>query len=345
MSTGSRGPRYWGIVSPHMPASAVGALAKQQEDMGMEGTFAAQVYGPPFIPLAAAATTTSRLKIASGIAIAFTRSPFETAMAAIDMDRMSEGRFVLGLGSSVRTWVEGFYGMPYGKPGEHLREVIECVRLIIAQAHTGKLRGFEGKYHKLDFAELQPLPPPLRARIPIWVAALRSPLIRLGAEVADGVMGHPIWSIDWVTDTVVPELAQGLAKAGRERSQVELNCWFWTTPNTDAKQSVEDARACVAFYAGLKQYEEYFAAHGFREQCLRLQQGVRERDYQGVAHLVPDEMASRFVITGTPHEARRKLARIREIADSVTLMPPILTLPPERSEAYFGTIADTFYSG
>lgn len=335
--------RYWGVISPHAPAAAVAQSAHQQELMGLEGCFAPQVYGPPFLPLAAAATSTRRLLLATGIAIAFTRSPFETAMAAIDLDRMSEGRFVLGLGSSIKAWVEGFFGVPYGKPLEHLRETVDVIRLIVSRSHTGELTHYRGKYYNLDFRELQPTPPPLRTAIPIWIAALRGPLVALGAEIADGVIGHPIWSRHWLERTVAPQLAQGLARSGRPRDAVHLNCWFWATPNPDARRSVEDARACVAFYAGMKQYEEYFAAHGFREVCRRLQEGVRRGDYRGVAHLVPDEMASTFVVTGTPAAVRDKLEPVWRIADSVTLVPPIVSLAPEQIERYAATISDTFY--
>ena len=87
--------RYWGMI-PVVEASLIGMLAKQSEEQGMEGLFAPQVYGPPFIPLAAAATMTNSIKLATGIAIAAARSPTETAMAAIDMDRISNGRFILG---------------------------------------------------------------------------------------------------------------------------------------------------------------------------------------------------------------------------------------------------------
>ncbi len=121
--------RYWGIVAPLMPAGTIAEAAKQQEDTGLLGTFAAQVYGPPWTALAAAATTTTRLQLASGIAQAFVRSPFETAMKAMDLDRISGGRFVLGLGPTVRSWSEGAYGVPgYGRPLAHLREVVEVIR-------------------------------------------------------------------------------------------------------------------------------------------------------------------------------------------------------------------------
>lgn len=92
MTTFKNKRRYWGVIGPVMPANMLAQVAKQQEDMGLEGTLAAQVYGPPWSCLAAAATATSRLQLASAVALAFTRSPFETAIAAMDLDRMSGGR-------------------------------------------------------------------------------------------------------------------------------------------------------------------------------------------------------------------------------------------------------------
>jgi len=335
--------KYWGIVSPFMPASVIAQVARQQEDAGLEGTFATQTFGPPFIPLAAAATSTERLKLASGIAIAGTRSPFETAMAAIDMDRISNGRFVLGLGSSVQSWVQGIYGMPYSKPVAQLREAVDLIRQSVAFGHTGEMKGFRGQFYQLDFSEMPPLAPPPRTDIPIWISALRGAMTRLGAEIGDGIIGHPIWSIDWLRTSIANEMKLGLERAGRKRSDIELNAWFWVAPNHDRQQSVEDARACVAFYAGIEQYEDYFTAHGFRAEIKLLQAGVKRGDYQSVAHLVPDEMASTFVITGTPEEVRRKLEPAWELADSMCLIPPLLSLPPEQTEAYFNTIAETFY--
>lgn len=335
--------KFWGTVSP-MPAPMIQAQAHQLEAMGLEGVFSPQVYGPPFVPLAVAAAATTRLKIASGIALAFTRSPFETAVAAMDLDMVSGGRFTLGLGSSVRSWSEGFFGMPYGKPVEHLREVIEIVRLVIEKSHTGELTRYDGKYHQLDFSEFQPLRAPLRTNIPIWVAGLRQPLLRMGAEVADGIIGHPIWSIEWATTKVTDDIKAGLAKAGRQRSDIEFNVWLFVAPNNDRKQAIEDARATVAFYAGVEQYEPYFTAHGFGREAKLLQEGVKHGSYLSVKHLVPDEMAQTFVVCGTPDEVKKRVDRVWEVADSVSLMPPAYALAPEALMGYAGAIAGLFYS-
>jgi probable F420-dependent oxidoreductase len=317
--------------------------AKMAEDAGLEGLFAPQVYGPPFIPLAAAAAVTSRVRLASGIAIAFTRSPFETAMAALDLDHVSNGRFTLGLGTSVRSWNESLFGVEYGKPLGHMREVVEVIRLIWAQAHTGGLTHFEGNYHTFDWSELQPTAPPIRTDIPIWIAALRGPLISLAAEIADGVLGHPIWSVDWCVNKIPAYLKRGLDRGGKQRSDIEFNVWLWVAINNDRAQAIEDARKTVAFYAGVEQYEEFFAAHGFTGEAKRLQEGVQRGDYQGVANLVTDEMAQTFVVCGTPDEVRRRIEPVWEVADSLTLVPPAYGLSPDKLMNYAGAIASTFY--
>jgi probable F420-dependent oxidoreductase len=336
--------RFWGYVPANVPAAALSAQAKMQEDAGLEGLFAVQVYSTPFAPLGAAAVATSRIRLASGIALAFVRSPFETALHAMDIDRISDGRFTLGLGCSVRSWSEGFYGMPYGKPLEHMREVVEIVRLVIAKAHTGELRRYEGKYHRHDFSELQPPPPPLRTDIPIWIAALRGPLVSLAAEIGDGVMGHPIWSVDWATTRIPEAISRGLKRGGKRRSDIEVNLGFCVAINSDRAEAINDARPTVAFYGGAAQYEEFFAAHGFREEARRLQEGVKRGDYQSVAHLVPDEMAQTFVVCGTVDEVRKKLEPVWEVADSLWLVPPAYTLPPAKLMAYGAAIASAFWA-
>jgi len=333
-------PRRWSVLQP-MPAPILVALAKQAEADGIHGVFAPQVYGPPFLPLAVAAGVTDRLQLASGIAIAAARSPFETAMAAIDMDRISGGRFTLGLGASVLAWSHGVYGAPVHKPLTHLRETVKAVRHIVKGAHTG-LEPFEGEYYRADFKELSPTEPPLREEIPIWIAALRAPMVRMAAEIADGMIGHPMWSIEWATEQMAPELDAALAGAGRSRDEIEVNLWPWVAPNPNETEAIEDSRATMAFYGGVKQYESFFEAHGFLDVARKLQEGVGRGDYKSVAHLVPDEMVRAFVAVGEPEKVRERVGRLDAIADSICIIPPVYALPPEKVMFYAGMIAETF---
>jgi probable F420-dependent oxidoreductase len=333
-------PRRWGLLSA-LPAPFLVAMAKQAEADGIHGVFAPQVHGPPFLPLAVAAGVTDRLELASGIAIAAARSPFETAMAAIDMDRISGGRFTLGVGASVLSWSHGLYGAPIHKPLAHLRETVEAVRHIVKGAHTG-LEPFEGEYYNADFKALAPTQAPLREEIPIWIAALRAPMVRMAAEIGDGMIGHPMWSIEWATEEMMPELEAALAKAGRRRDEIEVSIWPWAAPNPNEAEAIEDSRATVAFYGGVKQYESFFEAHGYLDVARKLQERVESGDYTSVAHLVPDEMVRTFVAVGEPDKVRERIGALDAVADSICIIPPAYALPPEKMIFYSSMIAETF---
>lgn len=329
--------RYWSAVLP-APAAVIELLAKNAEAQGLEGVFAPQVWGPPFTTLAVAAVCTQRIKIASGIAIAAARSPFETAMTAIDLDRISGGRFILGLGSSTAAITHGLFGAPEIKPVEHLRETVAAVRHIIGGAHKG-LEPFHGKYYSGDFALLERQQPPVREEIPVWIAALRGRLVELGAEIANGVMGHPVWSVEWAVEQIQPALAKGLQASGRKREDLDLNLWFWCAPNPDEKESLQDAKGTVAFYAAAEQYHSFFEAHGFGNEARAVFEAAKADINKDRSHLVPDAMARTFVLCGKPEHIKARLDKAWTVADSMCLNPVSWGVTMEKQQYYMSEIA------
>jgi probable F420-dependent oxidoreductase len=338
--------RQWAALTPNVPGPVLTAQAQQVEAAGLAGIFCPQTYSAPFMALGYCAAVTERVQLGSGVAIAHTRSPFETAMTAIDLDHLSDGRFVLGLGTSTRMWVEDIYGMPgYGKPIAHLRETVELIRLIIAGAHTGELDRFDGEYHRHDFSQFQgTLGPTLRPHIPIWIAAAQPGLTRLAGEIADGFMSHPIHSTRWSRERALPALEEGLRKAGRSRADIHWNAPYYVAVNADRDGALQDARATVAFYAQFEQYEPMFAAHGFEKEARACHEAARRKEYATAgAAAVTDEMTETFVILGTADECRTKVAELWDVADSFCLIPPLHSLPPDKAMFYTTAIADTFY--
>ena len=335
--------RYWGILTP-LPSAILAQMVKEAEALGLEGLWVPQLYGPPFVTLAAAAMASQRLKLGSGVALAFTRSPLETALSAIDLDIISGGRAVLGIGTSLRWWNEACHGVTYGKPLKHLREVVRIVRELIAGAHTGKLGRIEGEYHKLDLSNFKTLGPPVRDRIPIYLPAVFESAVRMAAEIADGLPGHPIWSARWLANEVKQTLEVSLNKASRKRSDFDLNVWVSVAIDKDRKRAIEDARATVAFYAGFSQYEKYYATHGFGPQARAISQASQRGDAAAAIKAVPDEMVNTFAIAGTPDEARERVEQLWQTADSMTLMPPLYSLDLGKIAGYQKAISDTFYT-
>ena len=211
--------RWWGVM-PVLPAPVMGGIAKQMEAVGFEGRFSLQIYGPPFVPMAAVAALTDTLKVATGIAVAGTRSPVETAFAAIECDTISQGRFVLGLGTSLHSAICGIYGEPKRKLLTHMREVVKVVRYVNANAHK-RMAPLHGEYFHAEWTEMMMTAPPVREHIPIWIAALQDRLTSLALEIEDGLMVHALWTVDYTVQKksfIEAELAR-FGRARRSGSQ------------------------------------------------------------------------------------------------------------------------------
>lgn len=334
--------RYWGVIPP-MPAAALSEAAQQCEAMGLEGIWAVQLWGPPFVTLGAAAMATSRVKLGSGVALAFVRSPLETASAALDVDTISGGRMVLGLGPSVRWWNEEWFGVHYGKPIPHLREAVKVIRTIIEKAATGDRGRIEGEYYKLNLDRFKTLAPTARTHIPIYVPALYDTAMQVAGEIADGLPSHPACSEQWIFERIVPNLKKGLDKAGKSRSDFDLNIWLYVAPNPNKKEAIAETRRTVIFYALHSQYEKYFTANGFGAEARAIAEASKAKDEAAMVRACTDDMVEKFAIVGSPDEVRRRIDRIAEIADSFTLCPPYVGIPPERIGFYNAEIAKAFY--
>ncbi len=332
------GKRYWGVLTPQ-PAAQLVSSAQQAEAGGMEGLWGIQLPGPAFLPLATAAAGTERLKLGTGVALAFTRSPLETAMSALDLDLISGGRVVLGVGPSVQFINEHWHGVPYDKPLQRLREAVTLIRLIVEKGSTGELGKWEGTYYKVDLSNLHPLLHPVRPHIPLYLPALFPGAVRLAAEIADGLVGHPMWSLGWIREQVMPTLSTRLQHAHKAREAFELNLWSYVAVNPDRRQALADARGTVAYYASISQYEKYFAAHGFGDAARRAATAAQQQDPSTMLRAIPDTMVETFAIVGTPEEVRSKLAAMWEVADSVTVMAPTHLLTPAQILTYHQALA------
>jgi probable F420-dependent oxidoreductase len=333
---------YWGFLPP-MPAMALAEAAKQSEALGLEGLWAIQLHGSPFPPLAAAAMVTTGLKLGTAVALAFTRSPVETACTALDLDLLSGGRLVLGIGPSLRFLNEDWHGVPYGKPLPHLRETVEVLRLLIRKGHTGELGQLKGEYYRLNLAGFKTFTPPVRPDIPIYLPAVYEGAVRLAGDIADGLVGHTIWSDQWIIDRVMPNLAKGLAKAGRQRQSFDLNLGRFVALGPDKRQCIEDTRQSIAFYASFAQYERYFTEIGFGAEARALCQAAQAKDEQALRRACSDAMVEQIALVGSVDEARTRVNRLAAVTDSFTLAAPFHGLSPEQIGEYNRRIAEVFY--
>lgn len=333
--------RVWAEL-PVMPAAELVPLVQSWDAAKVEGVWSPQLFGAPFATLAAAAAVTRRLKLGTGIALAFTRSPLETACNAIDLDHISDGRVVLGLGSSAESQVRNF-GMPYGKPLAHMREVVEQVRAVIAQGHSGGAGRLEGEYHSIDLSHFRLVRPTRREAIPIYLPAIFEKACEQAGAIADGLLGHPLWTSGWIREKVGTHLKAGLDRSGRTRSAVDLNLMMFVLVNPDRREAIEDGRANIAFYTQSPQYQRYFDAIGFGREAQAIQAAFARGDHEGMARACPDEMVAAITILGTADEVRAQVAERAAEADSITPVPPQFGLTPDKAAHYRARIAELFY--
>jgi len=310
---------------------AIGERAKQLEDRGYEGIIGNQVYGPPWASLAVAAASTTSLELETGIAMAFVRSPFETACAAIELDRISNGRFTLGLGTAPQTWTEDFFGQEFLPPISRIREVIEILRLVFdsASENAESIPDYRGEHYQLSFAGLHPNFGPEVRQIPIWVAALRERLCELAGECADGFIGHSIWSKWWLTERALPAIRRGATGAGRDPDDLNVQLWLTASIDSDPTASARRARGNVAFYASIPSYRSYFEAHGFGSVFDTLVEARRSVPLTQCIDLVPLDAARTFAICGTADEVGQEIEEIAGYATSVCVKPPMWGVDPE----------------
>lgn len=313
------------------------------EAAGVHGVLVPQIYAPPWATLAVAAAC-SELQLHSGIAMGFVRSPFETAMAALDLDRLSGGRFTLGLGTSVQDWNERRFGVAYRQPVARLRELVLLVRRLVTAGEQEAVGRYDGEFWSLDLTG-SPLPPPLRPTIPITVAPLRAAMTEMAAEVADGIIGHPVWTPDFVAGGMRTAVERGLERAGRDRRALRITACLRVAITDDVEQGRRDAKVGIPFYASLAQYDSYFADLGLGDDARRLQRlAAAGASATALADACSDALADALVVIGPPDEVAARIATVLDHVDDVCIGPPS-GLPPDATRAYDDAIANHLLPG
>jgi probable F420-dependent oxidoreductase len=308
----------------------LGALARRAEDAGFESVWCAETARTGFVQAAVAATATSRITIGTGIVLAFPRSPAVTAMAARDLAELSGGRFILGLGSQVKRVNEQRFSVPFEHPAPKMEEYVRAVRAVIESFGTGVV-DHRGRFYTLTMAPF-PGAGPVPGPVPIHVAAVNERMVESAARSADGVVGHPMTSPQWVRDVLRPAAARGARDAGRDPADVQVTTSLIVQLSDDREEALREAAAQVAFYATTRTYLPVLEAHGFAD----LQEPVRRAFVRGdLAEMVrlALPMAEVLAVAGTPDECREKLSAYEGVADRVVLGGAWVGPPPDRIEA------------
>ena len=196
---------------------AVAEDARRAEALGYDGIITEETKDDPYIVMALAAQATSRVSLATAVALAFPRSPTVTAMTAWTLQRLSGGRFTLGLGSQVKGHIERRFGMSWSAPGPWLREYVQALRAIWDCWQNGSKLDFRGEHYKLNLMVPLFTPAPIEhPQIPVELAAVNPYMCQVAGEVADGIRAHPIATPRYIAETMLPAVQRGAAKTGRD---------------------------------------------------------------------------------------------------------------------------------
>jgi probable F420-dependent oxidoreductase len=278
----------------------VPALAREAEALGFDGLWTVETKHDPFLPLALAAEHTQRVALGTAIAVAFPRSPTVVAHTAWDLQAASGGRLILGLGTQVKGHNERRFSVKWTAPGPRLREYILALRALWECWQTGGAVNFRGEHYAITLMTPFFAPGPIaHPRIPVYIAAVNAYNLRLAGEICDGVHLHPFHSERYLREFALPHIEAGLAKSGRQRSDLVLaSSVFMITGRTEAEvaRAREEVRAQIAFYASTRTYEPVLAAHGWQDLTPRLHRKSVEGDWAGMATLVTDEMLRVFAV-------------------------------------------------
>jgi probable F420-dependent oxidoreductase len=330
-----------GLLDPGLRAgagrldiAAVGEEARLAEALGYDGIVTEETKDDPFVVMALAAQATERVGLATGVAIAFPRAPAVTALAAWTLQKLSRGRFTLGLGSQVKGHIERRYGMAWSPPGPWMRDYIGALRALWACWQTGDKLDYRSEHYNLSLMVPLFAPPPIEhPHIPVQLAAVNPFMCQVAGEVADGIRAHPVCTPRYIAEVMLPAARKGAAKTGRDPAGFALAAMPLVATAADRAglaERVRDVRARIAFYASTPTYLIAFESQGYGAVARDLQQYSRAQRWAEMPGFISDEMLDTYAVIGTHDEIAAKLrSRFAAVASHLEFAVPV-TGPSDR---------------
>lgn len=306
------------------PADAA-RLAAELEAIGYDGIYSFEGQHDPFLPLAIASQTTNTVQLGTGIAVAFARNPMSLAYLANDMQLLSEGRFILGLGAQIQAHIEKRYSSVWDKPAARLRDMVLAIRAIFDAWQTGDRLRYEGEFYKhtLMTPAFSPGPNPFGIP-PIYCGGFGPKMTEVVGEVADGFIAHPFHTPESIQKITLPALQNGFAKAGKKREDFTLAVNLIVGSGDDAaalKDAREKIRKQIAFYGSTPAYRPVLEVHGMGELQTQLNILSKDSHWDAMTALIPDELLDAVAVVCPRDEmAARIRARCEGVFDRVNLV-------------------------
>ncbi len=330
---------YFDASLPPIPLKQVPAIARAAEALGFHALWTSETQHDPFLPCTLIAEHTQHLQMGTAIAVSFARSPANLAYTAWDLAQYSEGRFILGLGTQVKAHIERRFGMEWPEsPVNKLREQIQVIRAFWDTWQNGARLNFRGDYYKISLMSPFFNPGPIaHPNIPIYIAGVNTGLARLAGEMCQGFHAHPFHSPRYLREVILPAIQEGLQRAGRERSEIQLSVTAFVATNEQEKAF---ARSQIAFYASTPSYHSVMEFHGWQEVAQRLSAHAARGEWGEMPGLISDEMLAEFCLVTSETDLPAALReRYQGLADRLALYTPFI---PGEKDAFWQALTKEF---
>lgn len=305
--------------------AALAREARRAEACGFDGFAIPEITGDPMLNAAMVAHTTERIHPRTAICVAFPRSPMVLAEQAWAIQRNSNGRFALGLGTQVKAHNERRFSTPWTAPRSRIVEYVESLRAIWRCWELGERLQYDGKYYQFSLMTPEFTPPKSKLpMVPVYLAAVRPRTLESAAAVADGLRLHGFCTARYFREVVGPAIERGLKSAERPRSELDVcgGGFIMTGPDeATVMKNREWVRYRVAFYGSTPAYRPVMSLHGWDDLADKLLQMTKTGQWQKMGAEIPDEVLDEFCVYATYDELPAAIeARFGGISDTVELM-------------------------
>jgi alkanesulfonate monooxygenase SsuD/methylene tetrahydromethanopterin reductase-like flavin-dependent oxidoreductase (luciferase family) len=315
----------------------VAGLAAEAEAAGFTAVWTGELYSrSATIPMAALAAATERAQIGSCIAYGVGRSPLIWAAEARDLDDLSGGRIILGLGNGTTAMMENWHGVSGQAPAARLEELVPLLRQLW-RLDQGPVH-HDGRFYGVHVVPTDDVAPPYRSHLPIWTAGVNPAMIRAAARVADGLVGHPMFTAEYVAEVVRPELDTAATRAGRNSDDVALTGILMCSVDPDEEAARRQLAYAIAQYAASRVYNRLFALHGWSKEQQLIREGARRRDVEAMIAAVPDAAIDAIGVACRPGGLAERVLRHSRRYRHLNLVVPTWGLPPDQVEQATRTI-------
>ena len=273
-----------------------------------------------FAVLGACAIATKRVNLGTTVLSVFMRTPTQTALGAAAIDTLSEGRFILGLGSSHKVQVEAHHGVKYERPIQRVRETVEIIRTLLRDG----VISYHGEIFNITNFDLSFQP--FRKNLPIRIAAINPKMLEMAGEVADSVLLF-MPSLSRVTESI-GHLKKGLAKSGKNIDSFNVAANFYASVNKDSATAKKAVKRRIVYAVGyFPRYNNLLVESGFPIEAARIRGAFLDGDMSGAADAVTDAIIDTVAVAGNPEECK---ARIEDYRAAGVESPILLLNPLER---------------